>query len=76
MSESTQIQADLPLTVTLPASMWRVVVTQLSKASIETLGPTYGEIDRQLYVQVQQFMQHRKLNGEATDQGGQTEARS
>ena len=53
---------DLPLTVTLPVSLWSQVMTQLSEGAIKTCGPAYGEIDRQLQVQVHHYRQ--RPNGE------------
>ena len=61
MSGQVPVPADMPLSVTLPARLWQVVMGQLAKGSIETTGPAYGEIDRQLQQQVEQ---QQRANGE------------
>lgn len=60
------VPADLQLTVTLPAALWQRVMTQLGEGTLKTIGQAYGEIDRQLQMQVQQHAQQPqpKLNGE------------
>jgi hypothetical protein len=63
--QQLQVPSDLPLTVTLPAVQWQRVMNQLGEGAIKTIGQAYGEIDRQLQIQVQQQMQAQpKLNGE------------
>lgn len=64
--QQLQVPADLQLTVTLPAVLWQRVMNQLAEGVVKNVGPAYGEIDRQLQMQVQQHMQqpHTKLNGE------------
>lgn len=66
MSETQQIPADLQLSVTMPVSLWRIVMSQLSEGQIKTCGPAFGEIDRQLQMQLQQQHQpQQRSNGEA-----------